>query len=274
MNRSIVVFSNKKTQMAKKIQLLIPYLYLLVFFAFSLHCEETLLLRNNLLKAEPGDYLVISSNKTETLMHVYEKNNNLITIEEIAVPQTLKKGSLNWKDWVAQNAPGHTSWVMYEIDSENGDMLRYYSFSKQNWYEIPEADNFLTKLLNLTFSKTPEKSRKRIGPKPISGPDWRPFWQPRLVVNGKLLSNVKFDAWRTKWPKDSSELSGKTIDIFLPQEHQGYPAYFPYWLQISGTIGKAKIRIIDSGKNLKSPKPSLSTLIMDATLSTTLSSPS
>ena len=42
------------------------------------------------------------------------------------------------------------------------------------------------------------------------------------------------------------------------QKNQNYPSYFPYWLQVNGVAGKAKIRIIDSGSNLKSPKPPLS----------------
>lgn len=247
----------------------IPMLaYLIRIFCFiflacttSLVAIDTMFLRDNLLRAEPGDFLVISSNKTNTLMHIYDKNNGILTIEEIAIPENLRKSSkLNWKEWVQQNAPSNTSWVMYDIDSSNGQMTRYYSFSKQNWFEIPEADNFLTKLLNLKFSKISEKTRKRVGPKPISGPEWRPFWQPRMIVNGNTIPDVKFDAWRTKWPKDNSDLSGKTIDVYIPQDTQSFLSYFPYWLQINGTIGKAKIRIVDSGKNLKSPKPSLTTL--------------
>jgi hypothetical protein len=228
----------------------------------SIGAEEILLLRNNLQRARPGDYLVISSNKTETLMHIYEKQNQFLTIEEIAIPESKRHHSrLSWKEWVQKNAPDHTSWVMYEIDTSNGQMTRYYSFTKKGWFEIPDSDNFLSKLLNLRLGKVPEKERKLVGPKPISGPDWRPMWQPSLTIEGKKLQGVRFDAWRTRWPKDGSDLSGRIIEVFLPQDNQQYPSYFPYWLQINGTIGKAKIRIIDSGSQLKSPKPPLSALL-------------
>lgn len=226
---------------------------LFCFLCVSLHAEE-LLLRDNMAKAKVSDFLVVQSNKTQTLLHIADKKDYFLTIEEIAVPEGKKSNHLTWKDWLSQNAPGNTSWVIYEIDLRNGQMSKYYSFSKNNWYEIPETDNFLSKLLNLRLTKIPESARKKIGPKPISGPDWRPLWQPKMIIDGKAVNGVQFDAWETKWPSDKSELSGKTIEVFLPKESDRYRAYFPYWLQINGAIGKAKVRIIDSGTNLKSPK--------------------
>lgn len=215
---------------------------------------DMLLLRDNLQQAKPGDYLVMSSNKTYTLMHMRSKQGNILTIEEIAVPEKRYPSGMNWKEWVQQQAPGNTSWVMYDIDLQTGQMLRYYSFTKQGWFEIAEADNFLSKLLNLKWHRIPLDARKKVGPKPFSGPDFRPLWQPRMVVEGRLIKGVPFEAWQTKWPRDNSDLSGKTIEIYLPQDNQCYPSYFPYWLQINGVIGKAKIRLIDSGNGLKSPK--------------------
>ncbi len=236
--------------------LLILMLGILGFFS-PLQAEE-LFLRNNLQRAQPGDYLVISANKTQTLMHIYDKQHQVLTIEEIAVPESKRNSNVTWKEWVRQGAPGNTSWVMYDIDLRNGHMVRYYSFTKKNWFEIPDNDNFLSKLLNLKFTKISDKARKRVGPKPRSGPELRPLWQPRMIVEGKTIKGVTFDAWRTIWPRDGGDLSGKTIEVYLPRDNQRYPAYFPYWLQINGVIGKAKIRMIDSGSQLQSPKPSLS----------------
>lgn len=234
-----------------------------VFFlilSWNLVTAEELFLRENFQRAQPGDYIVTSANKTLTLMHIYAKQNQILTIEEITLPENKQPTQLSWKEWVHQNAPGHTNWVMYTLDLHSGKMLNYYSFTKKNWFEIPEVDNFLSKLLNLKLSKIPENARKKVGPKPKSGPDWRPLWQPSLVVEGQLIQGVQFDAWRTKWPRDGSDLSDKMIEIYLPKDNQRYPSYFPYWLQVNGVIGKAKIRIIDAGSHLHSPKPSLSTL--------------
>lgn len=221
---------------------------------------EGLILRDNLQRAQPGDYIVISSNKTQTLMHIYAKQNQILTIEEIAVPESKRSSEVGWKEWVQKGAPGNTSWVMFDIDLRSGQMVRYYSFTKKNWFEIPDADNFLSKLLNLKFTKIPDNSRKRIGPKPTSGPELRPLWHPRMIVEGRSIQGVVFDAWHTKWPRDGSDLSSRTIEVYLPRDSQRYPAYFPYWLQINGAVGKAKIRIIDSGNQLQSPKSPLSAL--------------
>jgi hypothetical protein len=231
----------------------ISFLVAFCLMFVGLQAEE-LLLRDNMMKAKASDFLVIQSNKTQTLLHIADKRDHLLTVEEIAVPEGKKPENLSWKDWISRNAPGNTSWVIYDIDLRNGQMSRYFSFTKNNWYEIPDTDNFLSKLLNLRLMKMPESARKKVGPKPISGPDWRPLWQPRMIIDGKTINGVAFDAWETKWPRDNSELSGKTIEIYLPKESDRYRAYFPYWLQINGAIGKAKVRIIDSGMNLKSPK--------------------
>ncbi len=220
---------------------------------------DELLLRENMMNAKPSDFLVIMSNKTDTLLHIADRKDYLLTVEEIAVPEGKKLESVTWKEWVAQSAPGNTSWVTYEIDLRNGQMTKYYSFTKRNWFEIPDSENFLIKLLSFRLTKIPENIRKKVGPKPSSGPDWRPLWQPKMIIEGQTVNGVMFDAWETKWPRDNSELSGKTVEVYLPKESERYRAYLPYWLQINGSIGKAKIRIIDSGTNLKSPKAMPST---------------
>ena len=262
MNFSIFSTTDGCLMICNSFKFFFPYLFILLLLTPLLNAE-TLFLRDNLRKANEGDYLVICFNKTDTLMHIYDKKDPILTVEEITIPESLRnKSRLNWRNWIQAGAPGHTSWVMYEINTSTGEMLRYYSFSKQGWFEISDSDNFLSKLLNLKLIPIPEKQRKRIGPKP-SGPDFRSVWQPLMIIDGNTIKNVPFDAWRTMWPKDCSELSGKTIEIYLPQNSEKYPSYFPYWLQVDNAIGKTKIRIIDSGLNLKSPKPSLDRIIQN-----------
>lgn len=224
--------------------------FIFIFIAGLVMCSpvqaEDLILKTNLQLAKPGDYIVMSAGRTHTLLHIYSKQNQVLTIEEIAVPARKLSAKMGWKEWVRQGAPGHNSWVMYDIDLQSGQMLRYYSFTKKNWFEIPDADNFLSKLLNLKFTKIPENARKKSG---------NTLWQPRMVVEGKSIEGIPFDAWRTKWPRDNSDLSGKVIEAYLPIDSKGFPAYFPYWLQINGTVGQARVHIIDAGSKLQSPKP-------------------
>ena len=223
-----------------------------------LSAQTTLMLRDNLQRAQPGDYIVIMADKTQTLMHIYDKNDRILTMEEVVIPKNKRRqtAALGWTEWMQAEAPGNTSWVMYDIDIKSGQMLRYYSFSKKSWFEIPEADNMISKLLNLKLTKLPDSARKRVGVR-LHGQEKRALWQPPVTVNGQRVKDVAFDAWKTKWPKDGSELSGKSIEVYLPQESQKYPSYFPYWLQVSNMVGKAKIRIIDSVIGLRSPKPPL-----------------
>lgn len=223
----------------------------------SLSAQQPLFLKENLKRAKPGDFIATAQNKTYSVLHIYDKKDNILTIEEISVPMgkfSLK--NFSWKRWVEQNAPKHTSWVMYNIDLNTAQMKEYFSFTKNGWYDMPQRDNFLSTLLNLRLEKIPPQERKKIGFN-LSGNDRKGLWQPRMIVNGKAIEGVSFDAWRTHWPKDGTELSGKLIEVYVPEENEKYPSYFPYWLQISGMIGNAKVRIIDSGTQLVSPAPPL-----------------
>lgn len=217
-----------------------------------LMAEEEMLLRSNLSKAMPGDYLVTGQNKNFTLLIIRSKEGDKLSIEEITMPMSrVPKNSFSWRNWVLKGAQGHTSWVMYTIDLPTGAMGQAYSFTKNEWITIPQSQNFLSTLLNMRLRKVDDSERKRIGPPPSNDSlDKRPYWQPQLVVDGKVISGVSFDAWRTKWPKDGSDLSGKLIEVYVPKENDKYPSYFPYWLQISGIVGNAKVRIIDSGTGL------------------------
>lgn len=219
----------------------------------SLRAEEgELLLRDNLSKARPGDYLVTGQNKNFSVMIIRSLENDQLTIEEITMPMSRVSGdSFSWRNWVEKGAPGHTCWVMYSIHLQSGTMNQAFSYTKNEWVTIPQSQNFLSTLLNLRLQKVPNKERKKIGPPPASEHgDRRPFWQPKMVVDGKAVEGVVFDAWRTRWPKDGTELSGKTIEVFVPAENDKYPSYFPYWLQVSGVVGNAKVRIVDSGTHL------------------------
>lgn len=221
----------------------------------SSYAENDLVLRDRLQRAETGDFLVMAFGKNITVMLIEGKTPATLTIQEISVPSSRVAKQTRWKEWVQQDAPCHTAWVRYTVALESGQMLDYYSFTQHTWCDVSQTDHFLATLLNLRFKLIPFQKRKKIGPQPISGnPDNRRLWQPPMVFEGQTITNITFDAWQTRWPKDKSDLSGKIIEVYLPAEGSPYPAYFPYWLQISGLIGKAKLRIVDSGRNLTSPR--------------------
>lgn len=244
--------------MSKFMSLLRLTLLVSMAWILPISAADEMYLKDNLIRAQKGDFIVTSSNKNYTLLHIYDKTDTNLIMEEITVPESkINLQKTTWAEWVQNGAPFHTSWVMYEIDLSSGQMLEFFSFTKNGWMDLAKADNFLSSLLNLRLYKVSESNRKRIGPKSGGDLDFRKIWHPPMIVNGHQIHGVPFDAWHTTWPNDGSDLSGKSIDVYLPQHPQMYLSYFPYWLQITGTVGKAKIRIIDSGKQLVSPKASL-----------------
>lgn len=238
--------------------------FLLFFSLFMISatvvfCEQAeMMLRDNLVKAKPGDFLVTAQNKNYTVLLIRSKENNLLNIEEITVPMSrIPNEGFSWRNWVQQGAQGNTCWLMYTIYLPTGTLQQVFSFTKNEWVVIPQSQNFMSTLLNLRLKQIPFDERKKVGPPPASdSPDRRTDWQPRLVVDGQTIKGVVFESWRTKWPKDGSELSGKIIEVYVPKENDKYPSYFPYWLQVSGVIGNAKVRIVDSGTNLVNVKSS------------------
>lgn len=236
----------------------------LLFSPFFLLSSE-ISLKEQLAEAEPGSYLVTEQNKIYTFIHINERQQQSIVLEEVVVSAAqFSHYQLSWRDWFQQGAPGHTSWVMSQINLSTGKLEELYSFLHESWIDTSQVNGFMTTLLNLRFKEIPESQRRRIGPPPpgYGKPDRRPLWNPRLVVDGKVIPDISFTAWKSRWPCDGSELSQKTIEIYLPTKEKGsrllsFPTYFPFWLEVDGKIGSAKIRVVDSGLGVQSPKSRL-----------------
>lgn len=236
--------------------------FLLFCFLSTLAWGSPLRLKDKLAEAEPGSYIVTEQNKNFTLVHVHDRTDQTITIEEVTIPAArFARQPLPWRQWFEKGGPGHTSWTMSQINLETGRFEETFSFTHQGWINLSDSDSFLTTLLNLPFHPIPEEKRRRVGlPPGHHKTDQRPFWSPLLVVNGERVVGVPFTAWRARWPSDGTELSRKTVEIYMPHngnEDFAFPTYFPYWIEVDGKIGCAKIRIIDSGKGAHSPKARL-----------------
>jgi len=231
------------------------FVILLSHFSVVQADANGLSLKDNLKRAQTGDYIVTSQSKTYTLLHIVSKNSNLLTIEEVSVPGSqLNLTNFSWADWLRNGAPNHTCWMSYTIDTNSGQMQDSYSYTNNAWYRVKMKDTYLPTLLKLNFTPISERERKKVS-SPLSegGTGGKVTWNPPMIVGGKRIPNVRFDAWRAYWPKDNSELSDKIVEVYLPQESERYPAYFPYWLQVSGVVGSSQMRIIDSGSGLVIP---------------------
>jgi hypothetical protein len=231
-------------------------LFFIMAFCSLLVSGESLLLRDNLDQAEAGDYLVLAQGKCYTLFHIFDRSNGQLTIEEVTIPANLASSFAgNWRGWLESGAPHNSSWTLFQIDLSSGQMHHFFSFTRNGWFTIPQEENFLQTLLQLPFQPVTLENKRRIGPKPHEGaPDIRPFWTPKMVINGQTVHNQLCESFISRWPSDGSKLAGKTISIFLLNESAEFPSYFPFWMQLKGGIGRAHVRVVDGGKGAHSPR--------------------
>lgn len=219
----------------------------------SLGAEQRLL--QQLAKAQPGEFAVASQGGYTSVWLVKEREEDLLAIEEISMPRERFRGAPSWREWVERGGPGHTSWTVYLVATGTGQILDQFSYTTGCWRQPTEGESLLPTLLNLPLQSVPLENRPRVGKALRGQPDNRPFWQPRMVVEGKAQPSASFSAWRGQWPADGSYCSGKEVEIYLPKEDPRYPTYFPYWMQVKGLGSRGQLRVVDAGSALQSPKP-------------------
>ena len=220
------------------------------FFASSL---TALSLKDKLVQGSVGDYIITEQNRLCSLIRIHTLTETKLIIEEVSFPEaSLPK---NTKEWLTSGAKGHTSWSLIEIDLTTTAVTSSFSFTKNAWLVWSADDSFLLKILDIPFSPILDQERRRIGPPIAEGPDTRKIWNPPLFFEGKKETLPQFSPFRLTYPKDGSLLSGKRIELFFNSGGGNFP--FPYWGQITDASDAAlKFRVIDSGRNLSSPKKS------------------
>lgn len=223
----------------------------LVCLTFTAPLKAVLTLEQRLASAKAGDFIVTAQEGNYSLLSIQTINTETLLLEEIAVPELqidLKK--IDWKAWVAKKAPGHTSWTLYEINRQNGKLVECFSYSKNGWLYLDESQQFLTQLLTLPLSLIADKDRKKIGPPPLEGEDRRALWNPPLIIEGEKVAKPLFEVVKAQWPKDSTQLSQCFIELYFAKT----ASPFPYWLEVQSPHYTFKMRAIDSGHGLLSPR--------------------
>lgn len=208
-------------------------------------------LADRILQGKEGDYVVTEQDKNFCLLLFKEIRKDSLLFEEICIPMHLvKKSSTEWKKWLSDGAPGHTSWVQYEIDPHTLQLIEAYSFSQKGWLYLDESNHFLSQLLSLPLTQIPLEDRKKIGPSPRGDEqDRRKVWNPPMFHEG-IKSTPFSEAWKTVWPQDSSLLSSCQITLYFPPISL---STFPSWIEASNGHFSYAIKIIDSGQNIVSP---------------------
>lgn len=215
-------------------------------------CSFASPIEERLCRGAPGDYLILEGGNMITALAIYSIDEKKIVFEEIGVPaKNLKTRPASWRQWVAEKAPGHTSWSLLEIERSSGSVGSCHSLTSRGKAPLSSRDGLIASLIKLPLSPLPSDQRRKIGPPPAPGePDLRKIWNPPVVFEGKRQDPVQFDVYAATWPHDGSELSGSRILLYFhPLSH--FP--FPYWIQVEGTHVQASLRTIDSGKQFPSP---------------------
>jgi hypothetical protein len=222
------------------------FFFLLLFplFAFGATLKE------RIARAETGDFVVMSQGKSSSVLLIRSLSSSSLILEEITAPE---KENRPWKEWVEKGAPGHTSWVMYEIDLVENKLVESYSPSQKRWLFVDEVDAFLPQLLALNLSPIAKDNRKRIGPPPPPGePDQRAFWIPPFVTSGAKKERPQVESWQGVWPEDGSRLEACLVELYFEKETP-----LPIWIELKSPHYAFKIRAVDSGRKLTSPAPPL-----------------
>lgn len=222
-------------------------------FLLYITSSHAVSLKERFENAKVGSYIATEIQSVVSLLRIHGIEDGRLYLEEINVPSNsvqLKK--INWNEWIERKAPGCSSWLLYEIDMTHGKITDCYSFDQKNYIHLGNQQSFLTTLMFLKLNEISDMDRKKIGPKPQDlSSDTRKVWNPPKIVHGKKIKGIQFDAMRTSWPKDGSDLSLKTIDLYFDPTEKDFP--FPYWIEVGDTQNVFKIRVIDSGVCESSP---------------------
>ena len=224
------------------------FAFLCVQASYSLEPPETL--KGFLEKGKEGDFIVTESMKVFTLIRIRPSDGETLVLEEIsASSKNLPKEP--WEEWLKKKAPGHSSWSIVEISLNDGKILECYSFSKNSLVQLSRQESLLATLLFQPLKEIPSDKQKKVGPPPAEGEaDFRKPWSPPFIFEGKKVEGAKFDVRQTTWPEDGSEIGGREVTFYFDQEKK---IPLPIWIEVETSHITGKIRVIDSGKGLRSP---------------------
>ena len=188
--------------------------YLLVIFFFFIFQAHSMNLGEKFLSADEGTYIVSQQNQLVTLLHLHTKKEHKLLFEEVSIPLHQSK-KITWSKWLEKGAPGHTSWILYEVDLQKNKVTECYSLNRKSWIPTEEMEAFLLPLISLDLTFLPEEDRLQTGPTMPPGAVERRPWGPPQVFEGKKISSPEYAVYTAKWPQDHTDLSGKPIVLYF-----------------------------------------------------------
>lgn len=223
--------------------------YLLTILLLCASYVYPLNLGEKFLEADEGTYIVSQQNQLVTLLHLHTKKEHKLLFEEVSIPLHQSK-KIVWSQWLEKGAPGHTSWILYEVDLQKNKVTECYSLTRKSWVPTEEMEAFLLPLISLDLTFLSEEARLQTGPTMRPGVVESRPWGPPQVFEGKKIASPEYAVYTAKWPQDHTDLSGKPIVLYFDPTRPTFP--FPFWLQVRDGALKFKMRAIDSGTGLVS----------------------
>jgi len=226
-------------------------LFLFFFMSGPLLYSATLF--EELQQSHAGEYVVFKKDGHLILFHLLSRNDRQIVIEEISLIASLFPQS--WKAFFENpEKPSLLSWSLYFFNIKKQKLTSSYELLDGEWIEKPPQFPFLPRLLALPLKKVALDERKRIGPlREDSFEDTRPFWFPRVTLDGKELPTPPVEdqaVYKAKYEDEGQPL--RLVFLYFSRGDEALK-HFPYWIEIQAMAGKEIFQVIDSGRGLQSP---------------------
>lgn len=176
-------------------------------------------------KGRNGDTVVVSQS---TMIYTITLNTPSLTFFVTKAPRILQERQhiSSWLSWLNQGAQGALETLTVPLE------------------QVPTCYPELGTLLHLDWTPLSATERKKQGPTPLPGEmDFRPFWNPKILLEGQVLAEISSIAYTSQWPNDGSALAQKTVHAYFPA-NQTTVVWFPYWIEFSGL--KKALFVIDS----------------------------
>ena len=207
-------------------------------------------LKEKLIDAEPGAYVVTKTNGVVCFIHLHSKTGARFVFEEITLPLYQAKNIDNWKEWGRGGAQGHGCWLLYEIEINEGRVLECYSPSLKSWVSTETVHPLFLPLISLELSRVSEENRLQKGPTQRPGEVGLRPWGPPQIKNGQPVSDPVYTVYEGQWPSDDTPISGKQVVMYFDKTAPTFP--FPYWLQAQDAAVRFRMGAIDSGVDFSS----------------------
>ena len=117
---------------------------------------QNLLLKDKFLLSEPGDFIVTEQNDIYSLLHIREKTNTHLILEEISIPKKLYlQQKTTWRKWVEDTSTNFTSWVIFDLNNQTNTIeeIWYSKRAEKVRDEISKCRQSCHFFLNCSFEE-------------------------------------------------------------------------------------------------------------------------